>query len=94
MSSRRPPASVEDLYGTWRLISWTRNLRDTGKTLKPFGETPTGFLSYGRDGRVFFMMTKQGRTRPGDLTRLTDAERAELYYTIVAYGGTFTVDGQ
>lgn len=30
----------------------------------------------------------------GDLTQLTDTDRAELYNTIVAYGGTFTFDGQ
>ena len=93
MSGRRPPVGVEELYGTWRLISWTRNLLDTGETLKPFGDAPIGFLSYGWDGRVFFVMTKQGRTRPDDLTRLTDAERAVLYSTIVADGGTFTFDG-
>jgi hypothetical protein len=93
-SGRRPPDGVEELYGTWRLISWTRHLLDSGETLQPFGEAPTGFLSYGRDRRVFFMMTKQGRTRPDDLTKLTESERATLYDTIVAYGGTFTFDGQ
>jgi Lipocalin-like domain len=94
MSSRRPLEGVEELYGTWKLVRWTRHLVDTGETVEPFGEAPTGFLSYGRDGRVSFMMTKQKRTRPSDLTKLTDTDRAELYNTIVAYGGTFTFDGQ
>jgi hypothetical protein len=40
------------------------------------------------------MMTKQNRTRPTDLTRLTETDRAELYNTIVAYGGTFVFDGR
>ena len=63
------------------------------ETVEAFGKAPRGFLSYGRDGRVFFIMTKENRARPDDLTRLTDAERAELYNTMVAYAGTFTFDG-
>lgn len=39
-------------------------------------------------------MTKQNRAKPADLTKLTDAERAELYNTMVAYAGTFTFDGK
>ncbi len=52
----RPVERVEELYGTWTLVSWTRRL-------------------------------------PDDPTRLTDADRAELYNTMVAYAGTFTFDG-
>jgi hypothetical protein len=88
-----PAERVEELYGTWTLVSWTRRLLDTGETVEAFGKAPRGFLSYGRDGRVFFIMTKENRARPDDLTRLTDAERAELYNTMVAYAGTFTFDG-
>lgn len=90
----RAVASVEELYGTWRLVSWTRHLLETGKTVEAFGKAPCGFLSYSRDGRVFFIMTKQDRRKPADLTKLTDAERAELYNTMVAYAGTFTFDGK
>jgi hypothetical protein len=89
----RPAERVEELYGSWTLVSWTRRLLDTGETVEAFGKTPRGFLSYGRDGRVFFIMTKENRARPDDLARLTDAERAELYNTMVAYAGTYTFDG-
>jgi Lipocalin-like domain len=33
------------------------------------------------------------RPKPMDLTKLTDQERAELFKTMVAYAGTFTVEG-
>ena len=93
MNDARPVESVEELYGTWRLVSWTRRLLDTGETVQAFGKAPHGFLSYGRDGRVFFIMTREQRAKPEDLTKLTDAQRAELYDSMVAYAGTFTFDG-
>lgn len=93
MSEARPVGSVEELYGTWKLISWTRRLLDTGETVEAFGKVPRGLLHYGRDGHVFWVMTKENRTKPHDLTKLSDAERAELYNTMVAYAGTFTFDG-
>jgi hypothetical protein len=86
--------TVEQLYGTWRLVSWSRQLLDTGETVQAFGKAPRGFLSYGRDGRVSFIMAKENRAKPADLARLTDPERAELYDTMVAYAGSFTFDGK
>ena len=85
---------ADDLYGTWKLVSWRRQLLDTGETVEAFGKAPRGFLSYGRDGRVFFIMTKEARAKPEDLTTLTDPERAELYNTMIAYSGTSTFDGK
>lgn len=93
MSETRPVGSVEELYGTWKLISWTRRLLDTGETIEAFGKRPRGLLHYGRDGHVFWVMTKENRARPRDLTKLSDPERAELYNTMVAYAGAFTFDG-
>jgi hypothetical protein len=93
MSEARSVGSVEELYGTWKLISWTRRLLDTGETVAAFGKAPRGLLHYGRDGHVFWVMTKENRAKPRDLTALSDAERGELYNTLVAYAGTFTFDG-
>ena len=86
-------AGLEELFGTWRLVSWKRELLDTGETVETFGKAPRGFLNYGHDGRVFFIMAKETRAKPEDLARLTDHERAELYNTMVAYAGRFTFDG-
>ena len=94
MSGPRPVETIDELYGTWRLVSWTRRLLDSGETVNAFGKAPRGFLNYGRDGRVFFIMTKETRTNPSDLTKMTDTDRVELYNTMVAYGGTFTFDGK
>jgi Lipocalin-like domain len=93
MGETRAVGSVEELYGTWRLISWTRRLLDTGETVEAFGKLPRGLLHYGRDGHVSWVMTKENRARPRDLTKLSDSERAELYNTMVAYAGTFSFGG-
>jgi Lipocalin-like domain len=84
---------LEQLLGTWRLVSWERHLTETGESLAPFGKSPSGFLSYGRDGRMLGLMVSERRPKPTDLTKLSDQERVELFNTVVAYGGTFAVRG-
>jgi len=58
-----------------------------------FGKAPHGFLHYGRDGRMYGIIVKENRPKPTDLAKMTDQERAELFKTMLAYGGTFKVDG-
>ena len=93
MDDSRPVQSVEELYGTWELVSWTRRLMDAGETTEAFGKAPRGLLHYGRDSRVFWIMTKENRVLPRALKELNEADRAGLYDTMVAYAGTFTFDG-
>lgn len=93
MNDPRPLQTVEELYGTWKLVSWKRRLVDTGETVEAFGKVPRGLLHYGRDGHVFWVMTKENRAMPRELTQLNDAKRARLYDTMVAYAGTFSFDG-
>ena len=84
---------MSDLYGTWRLLSYSQRVVATGETSAFFGDAPHGFLSYGRDGRMSAIITKEGRPKPIDITNLTAEERAELFNTMAAYAGTFTLDG-
>ncbi|SRR6266571_1577430 len=86
-------AQVEQLYGTWRLLSWTRQVVGTGESANIFGKAPQGFLSYGRDGRMSAIIVRENRSKPTDLAKLTEKEQAELFKTMVAYAGTFKVDG-
>ena len=83
----------EELYGTWRLLSFTRQVVDTGETANIFGKSPHGYITYGRDGRVFAIIVREDRPKPADLAKITDAERAELFKTMLAYGGTFKAEG-
>jgi hypothetical protein len=94
-SVRRSQAqTVDQLYGTWRLLKVTRTIVATGETTDVFGKAPSGFINYGRDGRMLVIGVSDGRSAPADPTKVTDQERAQLYRTMFAYGGTFTFDGK
>ena len=83
----------EDLYGTWRLMSFMQQSNGGEKT-EFLGKSPHGFLSYGRDGRMSAMIVKDERPPVADPANPTDAELAGLFNTMFAYGGTFTFDGK
>jgi hypothetical protein len=83
----------EELYGTWRLVSFTGQRGGTGESRDMWGPAPQGYLTYGRDGRMSGIMVKANRPKPADLAKMTDQERAELFKSMVAYAGTFKVEG-
>jgi hypothetical protein len=89
-----PPTAVETqkLFGTWRLMSFTQKILATGETIDVFGKAPQGFINYGRDGRMMVLLVKDARPKPSDLAAMTDRERVELFKTMVAYAGTYTID--
>ncbi len=94
LTSTAVVAGDEQLYGTWRLISFTRTILATGETTDIFGKSPHGFINYGRDGRMLVLFVSDKRPKPADLAKMTDQERAELFKTMFAYGGTYTYDGK
>jgi hypothetical protein len=76
------------IVGTWRLLSYVVEVQATGEKLPVMGEKPNGYATFLPGGRVFFMLTGEGR-KPAK----TDRERAELLDTLVAYTGTYCVKG-
>jgi len=80
-------AAGNPVAGVWKLVSYEVEVQATGQKLPVMGEKPTGYVAFLPDGRVFFMLTGEGR-KPAK----TDAERAELLNTLVAYTGTYTVE--
>jgi hypothetical protein len=86
-------APAEELYGTWRLVSWTRQVVETGERSDIFGQAPNGFITYTRDGRMSSIVVAEDRPKPPDLAKLTDPERAMLFKSMVAMAGTFAVEG-
>lgn len=81
------------LVGTWRLLSFTRTIVATGETADLFGKSPTGYITYGSDGRMQVIIVKEGRPKL-DPARVTDAQRADLFKTLIAYAGTYRFDGK
>jgi len=57
-----------------------------------FGEKPIGFLTYTSDGRMTVIITHSTR-RPPASAKATEAEAAHLYGTMVAYAGTYRING-
>ena len=87
-------ASNDELYGTWRLLSFIIKDVSTDKTTDTFGKTPHGFINYSRDGRMLVLIVKDERPKPDDLAKMTDTERVDLFKTLISYGGTYTFDGK
>lgn len=76
------------VVGTWKLVSYEVEAQATGQKGPVMGDKPTGYATFLPEGRVYFMLTGEAR-KPGK----TDAERAELLGTLVAYTGTYTTEG-
>jgi hypothetical protein len=91
------PAFAEDhtLDGTYKLVSSTRKLLDTGEVIEAYGKHPNGYVNYGKDGRflVLIVSDKNDRPNPENVKVITDQQRADLFRTMTSYGGTYTFDG-
>jgi len=84
---------ASDLYGTWQLVTATRVIVATGERTNAFGPAPQGYLTYGQDGRMSAIIVDTTRRKPADRAIITDGERVALHKTMLAYAGTFSVEG-
>jgi hypothetical protein len=85
------PSFGEDgspIVGTWRLLSYVVEVQATGEKLPAMGEKPGGYVTFLPEGRVFFVLTGDGR-KPAK----TEHDRAELLNSLVAYTGTYSTEG-
>ncbi|MFM0341523.1 lipocalin-like domain-containing protein [Paraburkholderia fungorum] len=78
--------------GMWKLQSFTTEDLATGQKTDLFGRHPSGYLSYGPDGRMYAIVVKEGRTAPTDLVP-TASERIDLYSGLCSYAGTYSIEG-
>ena len=76
------------VVGIWKLVSYEVEVQATGQKRPVMGEKPTGYVIFSPEGRVFFLVTGEAR-KPAK----TDQERAELLNTLVAYSGTYSLEG-
>jgi len=76
------------IQGVWRLVSYVIEVQATGEKLPVMGAKPTGYVIFTPEGRVWFVLTAEGR-KPAK----TEKERAELLDTLVAYTGTYRTEG-
>jgi hypothetical protein len=87
------PATVQanPLLGTWKLRSHVVTSA-TGQRSTPYGEEPKGYLSYTADGRMQVIGAAHRRSAPAALLP-SERERIELYDTMFAYAGTYSIEG-
>jgi hypothetical protein len=85
------PSLADDrtqVVGLWKLVSYEVEVQATGEKWPVMGQHPTGYVNFSLDGRVFFMLTGEGRTPPK-----SDQDRANLLGTLIAYTGMYRVEG-
>ena len=76
------------LQGVWKLVSYEVEIQTTGRKEAPMGKTPMGYAIFTPEGRAMFVITGEGR-KPAK----TVEERADLLSTLVAYTGTYRIEG-
>jgi len=85
------PSFADDssrVLGIWKLVSYEVEVQATGQKGPVMGDHPTGYAAFTPEGRIFFVLTGEAR-KPAK----TDQERANLLSTLVAYTGTYRIEG-
>ena len=86
-------ATAQDLHsslvGLWKVTSVANKLVPTGEIVHPFGEHPSGNQLFTQGGHVMFSMFGERRNVAGR----AEVDRAALFNALVAYTGTYKVDG-
>lgn len=79
------------IIGSWELASWYEQSPGGGR--EPlFGAHPRGRLTYTAEGVVHAFMAAESRPRPKS-DDIADADQMRLFQTMIAYSGTYRVDG-
>ena len=83
------PALADDggVVGIWKLVSYDVEVQASGQKEPAFGRSPSGYVTFTPEGRVFFVLTADGR-KPAK----TVPERAELLNTLIAYTGRYRLE--
>ena len=61
------PSFADDrtkVVGLWKLVAYEVEVQATGERGPVMGQHPTGYVGFSPDGRVFFILTGEGRTPP------------------------------
>lgn len=74
--------------GLWKLVSYEVEVQATGAKEPVMGAHPTGYAYFTPEGRVFFLLTGEGRQPAKDA-----AGKAALLDTMVSYTGRVSLAG-
>jgi lipocalin-like protein len=76
------------LIGVWKLLSFQSEFQDGSPTRAMFGEHPSGYIILTKEGRMMSVIEGENRKAPQ-----TDADRASLLNSLIAYSGKYRIDG-
>lgn len=85
------PSAREQILGTWKLVSYVGEDVATGERTDVMGAHPSGYIEYGRDGRMIVIIAGTDRRKPAGAVA-TPAEARALLTSLLAYAGTYTLD--
>jgi len=83
----------QQFLGTWKLVSYVREEIPSGAKSDVMGAHPSGYINYGRDGRMMVLIVGTDRKKPvGPVATPEEAEA--LIRSMLAYAGEYTVDSE
>ena len=85
------PSFADDrakLFGLWRTVSFETEDQKSSEREAPLGKNPRGYVMYTPEGRMWSIVTGEGREAPK-----TDEDRAALFKSMFAYTGMYRVEG-
>jgi len=83
---------ASQIVGVWKLVSFSTKEVAAGTVAHPLGEKPVGYYIYTKGGRLLALQVAQDRKPPAGANP-TDAERVELFKTMAANAGTYSLEG-
>lgn len=92
-NSAPPPLRVENLFGSWRLVSVEVTLKNG--TVEPdpmFGPHARGYLMYEPDGHMCAEIMNPDRPAWQNPTKPTNEEKTAAFDGFIAYCGTYRLD--
>jgi hypothetical protein len=78
-----------DPVGVWRFVAGYAIAEETGERIELYGADPRGYGIFEPGGRMMAMLEASGR-----VAGKSEAEMAELYRSMVAYSGRWSVDAE
>ena len=81
------------ILGTWKLVSYVRKELPSGAKSDVMGAHPSGYINYGRDGRMIVIIVGSDRNKPAGAVATPDEAEA-LIRSMLAYAGTYSIDTQ
>jgi Lipocalin-like domain len=76
------------IVGTWKVLSFDVEFRDSGERQQPYGPNPDGYIILTPEGRMMALVAAKGR-KPG----VKDEQQAELFRTMLSYTGRYKLSG-